>query len=113
KYLAFLSGGKANGDQPPVLSRKSLEEMWTSILPVEERDGIKERIGLSFFEWTRGSKRVVGHTGSQRGFRSFFYIEPESGYGVIGVINTAPEDEEHVERFWSGVRTRLFDSLLK
>jgi len=119
KYLAFLSGGKASNDQPPVLSRQSLEEMWTSILPVEEKDGIKERIGLSFFEWTRGSKRLIGHTGSQRGFRAFFYVDPVSGYGVIGVINTAPADEDAanahpaVEKIWAGVRSRIFDSLLK
>ena len=120
KYLAFLSGGSANGAADPVvLSRKSLEEMWHSFLPIEEKDGIQERMGLSFFEWTRGNKRVIGHTGSQRGFRSFFYIEPTSGYGVIGVINTAPADEDAkdahpaVETIWRGVRTRVFDSLLK
>lgn len=119
KYLAFLSGGQASNDQPVVLSRKSLEEMWTSFLPVEEKDGIHERMGLSFFEWTKGDKRVIGHTGSQRGFRSFFYIEPRSGYGVIGVLNTAPTDDDAadakppVSAIWRGVRARMFDSLLK
>jgi CubicO group peptidase (beta-lactamase class C family) len=119
KYLAFLSGGAAGSAPVPVLARKSLEEMWKSFLPVEEKDGIQERIGLSFFEWSKGGKRLVGHTGSQRGFRAFIYVEPVSGYGVIGVINTAPADEEAkdahpaVETIWSGVRTRIFDELLK
>ncbi|MEO8032683.1 MAG: serine hydrolase domain-containing protein [Gemmatimonadota bacterium] len=119
KYLAFLSGGAASRDEPAVLSRKSLDEMWKSFLPVEDKDGIQERIGLSFFEWTKGGKRLVGHTGSQRGFRAFIYVEPASGYGVIGVINTAPADEDAkdahpaVEKIWSGVRSRVFDSLLK
>jgi CubicO group peptidase (beta-lactamase class C family) len=119
KYLAFLTGGSSASADPAVLSRKSLAEMWTAFLPVEEQDGIQESIGLSFFEWKKGSKRLVGHTGSQRGFRAFVYLEPTSGYGVIGVINTAPADEQAkdahpaVETIWRGIRTRIFDELLK
>jgi len=84
--------------------------MWRSFLPVEDKDGIHERMGLSFFELDQGGKRLVGPHRQQRGFRAFIYLEPTSGYGVIGVINTAPADEEAkdahpaVEKIWSGVR---------
>ena len=36
---------------------------------------------------------MIGHTGSQKAFRSFFYVEPAGQTGVIAALNTAPADD--------------------
>jgi len=46
-------------------------------------------MGLSFFVLDRGGQRILGHTGSQAGFRSFYYFDPETQAGVIAVFNTS------------------------
>jgi len=119
KYLAFMAGsGPSTAFDPPILARKSLEEMWTPVLPVETNGSIAESVDLGFFQWISGRKRLVGHTGSQRGFRTFVYLDPVSRYSVIGVINTAPADEgtpgakPDVEGLQAGVRERIFAQLL-
>ena len=38
-----------------------------------------------------GDRTIVGHTGEQSGFRSFFYLDPASTTAVIGVLNTTNE----------------------
>ena len=45
-------------------------------------------MGLSFFVLDRGGQRILGHTGSQAGFRSFLYFNPANGAAVIAVLNT-------------------------
>ena len=35
-------------------------------------------MGLSFFVLDRNGQRILGHTGSQAGFRSFYYFDPET-----------------------------------
>jgi CubicO group peptidase (beta-lactamase class C family) len=45
-------------------------------------------MGLSFFVLWRSGTRFVGHTGSQAGFRAFFYIDPATGAGVVAAFNT-------------------------
>jgi CubicO group peptidase (beta-lactamase class C family) len=32
--------------------------------------------------------RLLGHTGSQAGFRSFFYFNPANGAAVVAAFNT-------------------------
>jgi CubicO group peptidase (beta-lactamase class C family) len=120
KYLGFLAGdGSAGKLDPQVLARTSLSEMWTAVLPVEAKGGIDESVGLGFFIWQKGNQRVVGHTGSQRGFRTFIYLDPSTRLGVIGVINTAPADEDapgarpNVEALQAGVRGKIFADLLR
>ena len=34
------------------------------------------------------TRRFIGHTGSQQGYRAFLYIEPAAGTAAIAVINT-------------------------
>jgi CubicO group peptidase (beta-lactamase class C family) len=92
RYLQFLAG--APGLPAPakaVLSRSTLEEMWRPVLPVGGPEG--DSIGLGFFLMERKGTRLVGHTGSQGGFRSFFYFDPATGAGVIAAFNTAPADD--------------------
>jgi CubicO group peptidase (beta-lactamase class C family) len=45
-------------------------------------------MGLSFFVLDRGGQRILGHTGSQAGFRSFLYFDPVSRLAVIAAFNT-------------------------
>ena len=99
RWLSFLTGA-TGGDTATarlfdtVLERSSLEEMWQArYLAVEPNDPAPEAapadsMGLSFFVLWRHGTRFVGHTGSQAGFRSFFYIDPATGAGVIAAFNT-------------------------
>ncbi|MFM8566690.1 MAG: serine hydrolase domain-containing protein, partial [Gemmatimonadota bacterium] len=93
RYVAFLMDAPA--DRPRVrdaflLSRATLEEMWTPVVPM--RDGYEadstQSVGLGFFVRGAGRARVIGHTGSQAGFRSFFYVNPATKTGIVAVFNT-------------------------
>ncbi|HXZ77204.1 MAG TPA: serine hydrolase domain-containing protein [Streptosporangiaceae bacterium] len=96
-WLRFLTGA-TGGDSSQarrydlVLRRSSLEEMWQSRYlagePVATPDVPADSIGMSFFVLWRSGARFVGHTGSQAGFRSFFYINPLTRAGVIAAFNT-------------------------
>ena len=99
-YAAFLTGS-ARDEQirkrhDAVLSRATLQEMWEPRLPVSEDPStglaVDMDMGLSFFLVRHGEHEVIGHTGSQAGFRAFFYFEPEHRTAVILAFNTANED---------------------
>ncbi len=117
-WLGFLTGA-AGGDTTRgqlyhlLLTRGSLEEMWRARFlagePVATADVPADSIGLSFFVlWRRGT-RFVGHTGSQAGFRSFFYINPATRAGVIAAFNTA--NDAHPRESAAGFRA-IRDSAL-
>ncbi len=95
-YLAFL-GGMAGGDtaraarHADVLARGSLEEMWRGRHAVSGTGAVPDSMGLSFFVYHRGGERLVGHTGTQANFRSFFLLNPRTGDGVVAVFNTSNE----------------------
>jgi CubicO group peptidase (beta-lactamase class C family) len=87
RYLAFLSGAL----DAPVLERSALEEMWTPVVTVGEGAAWgepHEEVGLTFFLTRHAAGRLVGHAGRQWNHLSFFYLDPESGAGAIGVVNT-------------------------
>ncbi len=96
-YIAFLTntvppnGSRANYDV--VLSRMSLAEMWTPVVPMTE--GYEafpdQSMGLSFFIRGTGAQRIIGHTGFQAGFRSYVYFNPTTSAAVIVVFNTTNE----------------------
>lgn len=91
-YIAFLTNAtrgdaKLQERYDSVLRRDSLREMWQPQFPAAMWDKT-EQIGLSFFITERGGRRVIGHTGSQGGFVTFFYCDPETGRGIIGALNT-------------------------
>lgn len=91
RYLQFLAGAPGLTAQARgVLDRRSLAEMWEPVLPTGQG---ADSVGLSFFITRVNGVRLVGHTGSQRGFRSFFYLDPQSAAGVIAVFNAAPADD--------------------
>lgn len=86
KYLSFLTD--ASGDIHDILKRNSLEELWETELPADEPEGVFTAVGLSFFIEEYDDIRLIGHTGTQHSFYSFFYIHPESGTAVISVTNS-------------------------
>lgn len=91
KYIAFLTG-EFKGEE--ILKRTSLEEMWEIEQLIEEKDEVRSSMALSFFVEEFNSLRLVGHTGTQKSFYSFFYIHPPSGTACIGVTNTNGRDSK-------------------
>jgi CubicO group peptidase (beta-lactamase class C family) len=94
KYVAFLTNsmipGATRERYDAVLSRASLEEMWKPGKPMSQGYESKpnEWMGLSYFVLDRDGEKILGHTGSQAGFRSFFYFDPATKIAVIAVFNT-------------------------
>jgi CubicO group peptidase (beta-lactamase class C family) len=86
KYLSFLLG--TEGDNYPILERESLKEMWETQFIIDIQNELKLSRGLSFLILENDNLRIIGHTGGQKGFISFFYIHPESKTGAIVVFNT-------------------------
>jgi CubicO group peptidase (beta-lactamase class C family) len=76
-----------------VLPRASLEEMWKPVVPVGDSPLGAEAMGLSFFLYEQDGHKIVGHTGSQKSFRSFILFDPVARVGMIGAFNTADGDE--------------------
>jgi hypothetical protein len=62
--------------------------MWRGALPLGEG---ADSIGLSFFVHHAGTTRYIGHTGSQKSFQSFFYIDPVGRTAAIAAFNTVGE----------------------
>ncbi len=94
KYVAFLTNavmpGMTRERYDVVLSRASLQEMWKPGLSMSQsyESAPNQWMGLSFFVLDRNGQRILGHTGSQAGFRSFYYFDPKTQAGVIAVFNT-------------------------
>ncbi len=103
RWIWFLTGS-TGGDttvariHQTVLKRSSLEEMWRARYLAVEPIGADvpapsaaipaDSMGLSFFVLWRHHTRYVGHTGSQAGFRSFFYLNPATRAAVVAAFNT-------------------------
>ena len=48
-------------------------------------------MATSFFVYRKGDTTIVGHTGSQAGFRAFVYWNPVTKDAVIAAFNTSNE----------------------
>ena len=89
RYLAFLTGAPGHEAlYDGVLKRASLEEMWRPVLPTGSTDE-GDSVTAGFFSLHSGDRRYIGKTGSQAGYRSFFYVQPETRTAAIGVVNTS------------------------
>ena len=90
KYLSFLIGSR--GPEQPVyegvLRRSSLEEMFAPLMPSVGPDAAGEAIGLLFFVEQREGRRLIGHSGSQGGFISHIYLDPEARAAWVVAFNT-------------------------
>lgn len=94
KYVGFLLGDRAKqSTYDNILKRSTLEEMWEPgpVINRVEKMQILASMGLSFFILEEKGIRLVFHTGSQNGFKAYFYIHPESKTGYMVTYNTAPE----------------------
>ena len=85
--------GPSQADFEAVLDRASLEEMWEPVVPIGDNPMGDASMGLSYFLYQGDAGRIVGHTGTQRTFYSFFYIDPASGAGVVAAFNTGAADD--------------------
>jgi CubicO group peptidase (beta-lactamase class C family) len=94
KYTAFMTNamlpGMSRERYDVVLKRSSLEEMWQPGKPMSQSYGStpQQWMGLSFFIRDRNGQRILGHTGSQAGFRAFFYFDPKNGSAIIAAFNS-------------------------
>jgi CubicO group peptidase (beta-lactamase class C family) len=105
KYTAFLTGavppGGSSAPYEVVLKRSTLEEMWRPVVPMAQgyQASADQHMGLSFCLLQRAGTRLVGHTGSQAGFRSFFYFNPARRTAIIAAFNTtnyaAPAEDQY------------------
>lgn len=96
KYVSFLAGDvrrQAIYDQ--VLKRASLEEMFQSQINIEpsaivqpEGQNRKDAMGLMFFIEDNFGQRFIGHSGSQNGFISHFYLRPDTRTAYVIAFNT-------------------------
>ena len=109
-YVGFLTGAGRTDTAvahryDAVLKRSSIEEMWRVVVPSGSQDDIPAAVGLSFFLFRKGSVRLVGHTGDQAGFRSFFYLRPDTKAAVITVLNTTDEaSPDSAEAGWTRIK---------
>jgi CubicO group peptidase (beta-lactamase class C family) len=122
RYSAFLMGDPAQqSTYDRILARSTLEEMFGPQLAMTDpvaayADPIDQQIGLSFFVVDSHGGRLIGHTGSQRGFRAFLYVDPDAGTAAIAAFNTdsASSDDSaqpDAELVLATVRERVFQEL--
>jgi CubicO group peptidase (beta-lactamase class C family) len=114
KYLNFLMGdAKRRALYEGVLKRSSLEEMWQPQIRIEPAasDGKnrKDWLGLTYFIEDNFGQHFIGHSGSQNGFISHFYLCPDSRTAYIVAFNThaLPTEKD------SGHNTRELDREIK
>jgi len=88
KWLGFLANSPGS---ERVLARGSLEELWRSRFPVSGYNAGADSMALSFFIYGSTGERLIGHTGDQAGFRSFFLLNPRTGRAVVAAFNTSNE----------------------
>lgn len=114
KYLNFLMGDvRKQAVYERVLKRSSLEEMWQPQVKIEPaaNDGKdrKDWLGLTYFIEGNFGQHFIGHSGSQNGFISHFYLRPDSHTAYIVAFNThaMPTEKD------SGHNTRVLDREIK
>jgi CubicO group peptidase (beta-lactamase class C family) len=91
-YAAFLTGA-AHDDSTRkrydvVISRATLHAMWRPLHPMSDSATAPDSMALSFFVVHRGGAMIIGHTGSQAGFRSLLFFNPANTTVVIAAFNT-------------------------
>ncbi|NIM51242.1 MAG: serine hydrolase [Gemmatimonadales bacterium] len=124
KYLAFLTGDpRRQHAYDAILPRSSLREMWQPVvdLPLdttgtEGREPLRESMGLTFFILQHGDLQLIGHTGGQKAFVSFIYLDQTSGAAAIAAFNTlgiSPEGrpKPDTRSVLSDLRQRLFSNV--
>jgi hypothetical protein len=62
--------------------------MWKPVYPMSSTAVNPDSMALSFFVVHRDGATILGHTGSQAGFRSFLFFNPATTTVVIAAFNT-------------------------
>jgi CubicO group peptidase (beta-lactamase class C family) len=96
KYMGFLMGDeKKQEDYDLVLKRSSLEEMFKPQIAIEpgtliepEGQNRKDAMGLTFFIEDNFGQHFIGHSGTQNGFITHFYLQPDTRIAYIIAFNT-------------------------
>jgi CubicO group peptidase (beta-lactamase class C family) len=117
KYINFLTGDvKRQPIFDQVLKRSSLEEMFQPQIAIDpgsvvepEGQNRKDAMALTFFIEDNFGQSFIGHSGSQNGFISHFYIRPDTRTSYIIAFNThaMPTDKD------SSQDTRRLDREIK
>jgi CubicO group peptidase (beta-lactamase class C family) len=117
KYINFLTGDvKRQPIFDQVLKRSSLEEMFQPQIAIDpgsvvepEGQNRKDAMALTFFIEDNFGQHFIGHSGSQNGFISHFYIRPDTRTAYIIAFNThaMPTDKD------SSQDTRRLDREIK
>ncbi len=98
---ANLNKGILDGSR--ILDQGTYQQMWHPVISINER----EEIGLSWFMRTYKSKRLLGHEGSDTGFRSSFAIIPEENISVSVYANLQSAPTRRIQQ---GIVDILFDA---
>jgi len=114
-YISFLTGSTGGNEAlrqryDAVLKRSTLDEMWQPQLPTSTEPDAPF-MGLGFFLLTQSGRNIVGHTGGQGGFSTFFYFNRATGRGVVAAFNSAVtiEGEDHL--YFSKIREQALKVL--
>lgn len=118
KWVNFWLAVGDTASQGAVLKRETIEAMWQPLLTAPDPDpGVDQKVGLGFFiiDHAPGDggpkRRYVGHTGEQKGFTAFLYVDPRAKTAAIFNSNTL--DRTMGEPQWLRDRTRkdLFENI--
>lgn len=115
RYIEFLSGCLPQTPFP--LPRDTLERMWQPVAEVARETDLVESMGYGYFvidfdadgAGTAPSQRYIGHTGTQMGFRSFIYVDPDNGAAALIALNTRAT--ENYRQLYSDTRRDIFTML--
>ncbi|MDI1243146.1 MAG: serine hydrolase [bacterium] len=121
KYLNFLIGDpKRQSEYELVLKRTSVEQMFSPVIEVlgqpANGKGRSDHMGLLFFIEDNFDQRFIGHSGTQNGFRTHFFINPLTRSGYIVAFNTwtygtAADPEATTHRLDEEVKNYLFEKV--
>lgn len=107
KYLAFLVGDpKKQAEYDVVLARRSLDEMFKPQIAGAEP---AVSLGLNFFLEKRNGLDLIGHSGSQNGFLSHFYVHLPSRSGFVVAYNT----DANAKAKGEPQNTRMLDAAIR
>ncbi|MEX6631939.1 serine hydrolase domain-containing protein [Hyphococcus lacteus] len=116
KLLNFWLSVKDNGNYQDILSHDTLEKMWKPGFPTSD-DTVSERMGMGFFvidhpEAKSGKvRRYIGHTGGQKGFVSFVYVDPKGESAALFTSNTNVMNRPRSEQLLRLTRKDLFETV--
>ncbi|MCB9882135.1 MAG: beta-lactamase family protein [Planctomycetes bacterium] len=111
RYVRFLLRRASGPGDDLVLAPVSLTSMWEPRQDAGSQGDHRRSMGLSFFLYEKDGHRVIGHTGSQRGYQAFFLADVATGAAAIAAFNSGSlsRDPELAAR---AIMMRAMDALL-